>query len=178
MSPREQKLLILFATAGFLMVNFLAIGFYKTKRAEVESKYDEAKRNLDTAELFRASREQVMGDMEWLAKHEPEPAANQDVQVKLQELCKKEADAAGLTVKTQKLLPSDSTEGNYFHRAKIQIVVTGTEQALYRWFDRLNVPDQLRGATRILVSPNKEDDSKIDCTATIEQWFVPIPPSA
>ena len=37
--------------------------------------------------MFSASREQVADQMEWLAEHEPEPAANQDVQTKLQQLC-------------------------------------------------------------------------------------------
>lgn len=178
MSPREKKLLTFFTVAGFLVLNFLLIGFFKSKRLEVDRQRDQARQKLDTAEMFRASREQVMDEMEWLAKCEPEPAANQDVQVKLQEFCKKEAETAGLTIKTQKLLPSDTTEGRYFHRAKIQLVVNGSEQSLYRWFDRLNIPEQLRIATRVLISPNKEDDTKIDCTATIEQWFVPLPPSA
>ena len=178
MSPREKKLLIFFAVAGFIILNFLVFGFFKTKSVEVERLRDQARQKLDTAEMFRASREQVLDEMEWLAKHEPEPAANQDVQVRLEQLCKKEAESSGLTIKTQKLLPSDTTEGHYFHRAKIQLIVNGSENSLYRWFDRLNVPEQLRIATSIVLSPNKEDDTKVDCTATIEQWFVPIPPSA
>ncbi len=178
MSPREKKLLTFFAVAGFLVLNFLIIGFFKSKRLEVDRLRDQARQKLDTAEMFRASREQVVDEMEWLTKHEPAPAANQDVQTKLQQLCEREAKSAGLTIKTQKPLPTDATEGRYFHRAKIQLVVNGSEQSLYRWFDRLNIPEQLRIATRVLISPNKEDDTKIDCTATIEQWFVPLPPSA
>ena len=73
--------------------------------------------------------------------------------------------------------PTDSTEGRHFHRAKIQLSINGTEEALYRWLDHLNTPDQLRIASSIRMSPNVKDDTKIDCTATIEQWFVPLPPS-
>jgi hypothetical protein len=113
--------------------------------------------------------------MEWLAAKEPEPAANQDVQTKLQELCEKEAQSVGLTIKSQRPLPTDATEGRHYHRAKIQITVNGKEEALYRWFDRLNMPDQLRSATVIRLSPNQQDDTQIDCSATIEQWFVPLP---
>lgn len=178
MSPREKKLLIFFAAAGFLVINFLVIGFFKSKSAEVERQRDQARLKLDTAEMFQASREQVLDEMEWLAEHEPEPAANQDVQTKLQQLCESEARTAGLTIKTQKPLPTDAAEGRHYHRAKIQLTVNGTEQSLYRWFDRLNIPEQFRMATSIRISPNKEDDTKIDCTATIEQWFVPLPPSA
>lgn len=176
MSPREKKLLLFFAAAGFLVLNFMAIGFFKTKRAEVERQRDNARQKLETADMFRASREQVTDQMEWLAKHEPEPTANQDVQIQLEQLCKKEAAATNLEIKNQKLLPTEQAEGLHFHRAKIQITVNGTEEALYRWFDRLNIPEQLRIASAIRLSPNTKDDTQIDCTATIEQCFVPLPP--
>lgn len=177
MSPREKKLLIFFASAGFVVLNFLAVGFYKTKRLQADRGLDEARQKLETAEIYRASREQVADQMEWLAKHEPEPAANQDVQTKLQQLCENEARGAGLTIKSQKPLPSDATEGRHYHRAKIQLTVSGREEALYRWFDRLNMPEQFRAATVIRLSPNTQDDTQIDCTATVEQWFVPLPPA-
>jgi hypothetical protein len=177
MSPREKKLLIFFASAGFLIANFLAFGYFKTRRLEVDQQLVQARQQLETAEIFRASREQVTDQMDWLASKEPQPSANQDVQTKLQELCEKEANSASLTIKNQKPLPSDTTEGRHFHRAKIQITVSGKEDALYRWFDRLNMPDQLRAATVIRLSPNQQDDTLIDCTATIEQWFVPLPPA-
>lgn len=174
MSPREKKLLIFFAAAGFIVLNFLAYAQFQAKRLEFDRALTEARQQLDTAEMFRASREQVTDEMEWLASHEPEPAANQDVQTQLQQLCEREAKGLGLEIKAQRPLPTDTTSGTHYHRAKIQLTVTGTEEALYRWFDKLNVPDQLRAATQIRLSPNK-DDTKIDCTATVEQWFVPLP---
>lgn len=175
MSPREKKLLIFFGVAGFIILNFLAFNFYQTKKIEVERQNQQAQQKLDSANMFSASREQVTDQMEWLEKYEPEPAANQDVQIKLEQLCKAEATATGLTIKTQKLLPSTVTEGLRFHRAKIQITVNGSEDALYRWFDRLNSPEQLRVASTIRLSPNTKDDTQIDCVATVEQWFVPPP---
>jgi phosphoglycerate-specific signal transduction histidine kinase len=175
MSPREKKLLIFFATAGFLVLNFLALGFYKNKRLQAERELAQATQKLETAHMYRASREQVADQMEWLAKHEPETAANQDVQTKLQQLCETEAKTAGLTIKSQRPLATDSTEGHHYHRAKIEITVSGREEALYRWFDRLNMPEQLRSATVIRLSPNTQDDTLIDCAATIEQWFTPLP---
>ena len=176
MSPREKNLLLFFAAAGFLMLNFLAIGFFKSKRNDVDRKLADAIRKLETAETSRDSREQVADQMEWLAKHEPEPAASQDVQTNLQQLCETEAKTSGLTIKSQKPLATE-TAGRYFHRAKLEITVNGSEEALYRWFDHLNIPEQLRVASSIRVSPNAQDDTKIDCKAIIEQWFVPVPPS-
>jgi hypothetical protein len=177
MSPREKKLLIFFACAGFILLNFLGFGFFQRKSQEVTLARDQARQQLDTAEMYRASREQVQPQMEWLTAHEPEPAADQDVKTKLQQLCEREAKSVGLEIKSQKPEATDATMGRHYHRAKIEISLTGKEEALYRWFDRINVPDQLRAATLIHLSPNK-DDTLIDCKATVEQWFVPLPPSA
>jgi len=173
MSAREKKLLIYFALAGFLILNFLGFNYFVTLRNQTTVDKAAAEQKLAIAEMFLASREQVVDEMEWLSQHEPEPAANQDVQTKLQQLVEKEAKTVGLAIKSQKPLPTDSTAGNHYHRAKLQIVVSGKEEALYRWFDRLNIPEDLRIATHINLSPNKQDDTLIDCTATIEQWFVP-----
>ncbi len=173
MSDREQKLLIFFAIAGFAILNFLAFNYAKTKRADVDQQRAQAEQQLEIAEIAAENRENVADDVEWLAQHEPEPQANQDVQTSLQGLVERDARSVGLTIKTQKPMPTDVTEGNFYHRAKFQFAVTGTEEALYRWFDKLNVPEQFRVASEIRLSPNQQDDTKIDCTATIEQWFVP-----
>lgn len=177
MSDREKKLLILFAAAGFIILNILGFSQFTKIRGNIQSKRVEAESNLQTAEMFRASREQVDDQMQWLAEHMPEPAAYQDIQTQLQQLAEREARTNGLTIKSQRLLPTD-TNGVHFHRAKVQLTVTGTEQALYRWFYRLNTPTELRAATQIRLAPDREDDTKIDCTAIIEQWFVPLAPSA
>jgi len=177
MSRSEKKLLILLGLAGFAVLNLLAYNFATTKRLDVDKQRELAIQKLNNALAFQASSAQVTDQMAWLTAHEPQPAINQSVQTSLQQLTEREARGSGLTIKTQKPLPTDATEGKYFHRAKIQITVTGTEEALYRWFDKLNIPEQFRIASEIRLTPNQQDDTQIDCTATIEQWFVPQPPA-
>lgn len=175
MSPREKNLLLIFGAAGFIILNFLAFNFYLKKKTQVTANRIAAEQALEQAEIISERRDEVLDDMEWLAKHEPQPAAYQDIQSQLQQLIEREAQIAGLTIKpnSQKLLPTDQTEGNQYHRAKIQVTVTGTEKALYAWFGRLNNPEQFRAATNMLLKPDNTDDTKIDCTTVIEQWFIP-----
>lgn len=175
MSPREKKLLIFFAIGGFAIINLLGFKYFAKQQLAIRSQHAQAVSQLKTAELISASREEVESQMEWLAKHEPEPTDYQPVQTALQQLAEKEVTAVGLTLKSQKLLPTDQTPGLYFHRVKVQLTVVGPERSLYTWFDHLNSPDNLRCVTAIRLSPNKEDDTKIDCTAIVEQWFVPTP---
>jgi type II secretory pathway component PulM len=173
MSPRERNLLLLFAAAGFLVLNLLGFGFMKSKRAELDRKLADAEQKLVTAESFQANAEEVADEMQWLTEHEPAPVASQDTLTELQQFCESEANNADLTIKSQKPLDTDETEGRHYHRARMQLNVTGREQALYQWLDQINDPAKLRSATQLHLTPDAKDDTLIDCTATIDQWFVP-----
>ena len=60
-----------------------------------------------------------------------------------------------------------------FHRARVEIEVSGREQVLFQWIDRLNTPSDLRAATTLSINPKKDDDTQVDCRVTLEQWFLP-----
>lgn len=173
MSSREKKLLIFFAVAGFLVINFLLIGFLSKQKIKAASNLAQAKSKLEVAQRISEMRDQVADEMDWLAEHLPEPAAEQDVQTKLNQLGMREATNSGLTIKSQKPLPAVVKEGDYFQRALFQFTLSGPEEALYKWFNAINMPDQLRGTSLIRLTPNSQDDTKIDCVATVAQAFVP-----
>lgn len=174
MSPREKKLLILLLVGGAVMLNFFAFSAYLTKRQEITESKQDAEQALILAEMMRGGGDATLEEMKWLEEHEPKPSESQDVQVALQAYSTVEATQAGLEITKQDPMPTN-TSGVHFHRAAILIKVTGTEKALYQWLDRINVPDQLRAATRLVMEPNDADDSLINCEVTIEQWFVPAP---
>ncbi|TAG08622.1 MAG: hypothetical protein EAZ42_09910 [Verrucomicrobia bacterium] len=173
MTSREKTILKLMAAAGFVVLNFVGFHFYQIETRKIKSNLDLARQNVEKAEVIKASREQISDEMEWLAAHEPSPMADQEVQTQLQRFAENEARSVGLTIKAQKPLTTDTAEGLIYHRVKFEFDVTGTEEALYRWLDRVNEPQQFRIASQILLSPNEQDDTKINCRATIEQWFVP-----
>ncbi len=178
MSPREKKLLIFFALGGFLVINLLGFNYFTTKRLDVQRQHQTAKTKLQTAQMISASREAVESQMAWLANNEPKPSDYQPVQTALQQLAEKEVTVVGLTLKSQKLFPPEQSRELHYGRVKVELSVLGTEEALYRWFDHLNSPESLRCVTYIRLSPNKEDDTKIDCRAWVEQWFVLLPASS
>lgn len=178
MSPREKKLLTFFAIAGFAIVNLIGLSIYKKKSAQIEARLQDAEQSLQRLELFAAESEQSYAEMEWLQQHLPEPAEYENVQTALQAYCNAEAKRFRLEVKDWDPLKRDDLKGNHFDRVGFRYRVTGMEEDLYRWLDRINMPTQLRASTKLILSPNKEDDTKIDCTAIIEQWFVPVTPTA
>ena len=178
MSPREKKLLIFFATAGFLVLNFLVFGFYKTKRLQVDREREQARQKLETAEML-PRQPRAGGRPDGVARRARTRARRQSGRPDQAPAALRDARRRPPASPSSPRNPFPPTppKASHYHRAKIQITVSGTEEALYRWFDRLNMPDQLRIATIIRISPNNQDDTKIDCTATIEQWFVPLPPA-
>jgi len=172
MSDREKKLLTLLLVAGFLIVNFFLYSLYVQKKTLYASDLDAAKARLQQAIAFSESSNQLAEQMEWLAVNEPEPAAYQDVQNALQSFAETQANNAGLTIKSQELLPTDDS-GVHYHRAQVRISLTGKEQDLYKWFDAINDPAAFRTTYQINMKPNTQDDTLIDCSATLSQWFPP-----
>lgn len=173
MSDREKKLLTLFLIAGFMIVNVFLYTFYKNKKNLYETNLDSAKSQLEQAILLRESSSEFAEQMAWLAEKEPKPATYQDTQNALQLFAETQAKNFGLTVKSQEPLPTDDS-GVHYHRAQVKINLTGKEEALYKWFDAINDPNIFRTALQIRMTPNSKDDTLIDCSATLSQWFPPV----
>ena len=171
MSDREKKLALFFGLGAFVLLNLFGFSKFRVFRAKVAQQVVTAKATVDTAEVNREESDSRSEEMEWLTNHYPEAKAGQTVQTELEQFASNQATANQLEVKRRKILPS--VEGTHFHRAKVEFNVKGTEAALYRWLDRLQMPDQFRTITFMRLSPDAKDDTLIDCTVTAEQWFVP-----
>lgn len=178
MNAREKRLVILMGLVGFLFLNLYAVRWYRQKRESVTRERDQAELTLQNARSFLEMKEQFADEIDWVAKYEPAPAAVQEIDSALQKFSQEEALKAGLTVKRQKPQTAEKPEGASFHRARIEFQVTGTEAALYQWLDKLQSPQQFRAVTSLRLTPERDDDTKIDCTVIIEQWFVPQPVDA
>jgi hypothetical protein len=171
MSSREKNLLSLLLLAGFLMFNFFLYAQFKQKKSLFETNLETAKTKLQLAVNTQTNSDQFSKQMEWLAQNEPPADDEETVKGKLQVYIDEQARTAGLTIKgKQRFLPTD-TKGTYYHRAQIEIGVTGKDQDLYKWLHTINEPSAFRTATQILLKPNTQDDTLIDCTAVISQWF-------
>jgi PDZ domain-containing secreted protein len=172
MSDREKKLLALLLFAGFVILNFFLFTLYSQAKLRYAGELETAKSDLQQAITISESSEEFAGEMEWLAANEPEPAAYQDVQTKLQLFAESQARNLGLTVKSQELLPTDKS-GTHYHRAQVKISLSGSEKALYEWFSQINDPAAFRTAYQIVLKPNSQDETQIECSATLSQWFPP-----
>lgn len=172
MPDREKKLLTIACIVGFIILNLVGFSFAKSQRIQVDADRKVATDKLALMQDFLSKSEQVTEEMDWLKAQTFENKPAQTVQSQLLGAVEAGAASAGLKINNKELSAAD-TSGKHYHRAKVTFKVTGSETGLYDWLERLNDPTLFRHATKIVLKPTSGDDSKIDCEATIEQWFIP-----
>lgn len=172
MSDREKKLILLFGLAAFVLLNAFGVRVYRQQKSTLASQLIAAQGEVQEAEAFARKFDTVIEEMDWMAEHAPEPRAGQLVASELEQFASNQATTHQLTVKRRAIL-SNEEGGTHFHRARAEFNVTGMENSLYRWLGRLQSPDQFRGITFLRLSPDAKDDTLIDCTVIVEQWYVP-----
>lgn len=172
MSSREKSLLVVFCTAIFLGVSFFGFNWLNDQRARVSRQIGEHRVTIETAIFAREQADRLSSEVEWLESRNLEPTEGELVPSKLENLANTEAVRAGLSVTRRKILPKDDT-GIHFHRAKVEVVVSGSEMSFYRWLDSLQDPAAFRAVTSLRLAPNREDETKIDATIEVEQWYIP-----
>jgi len=176
MNPREKKLVIAMGVVAFLLVNlFLYFRVYEPKKHEARTKIRQHEATLSNADTYLRMRDEVADEIEWLEKNQAEVAPSQEVEAGLQRFAQTEATRNGLTIKRQRILPSVQDPAAMFHRARVELEVSGQEKALYQWINQLQTPTEFRGITSLRLSPEREDDTLIDCKLVVEEWFTPQP---
>lgn len=179
MSDREKRLLYFMIVVVFLLANAGAVKLFfipklkeaRTQESEFQNKYEEALVDLGEQDKRR-------DEVDWVLKNEGQPKSAQKALTDLENLANREAQRRGLTVKRRKPMKAVDDGSLFYHRARVEIEVSGREHILYQWMDRLNAPSELRTATMIRLNPKRDDDTLIDCLVVLEQWFVPETPDA
>ena len=172
MNQREQRLLIALGTALFAVVTLYGFKAITAKNDAVKAEIRGLETQLEGLIMLDRTRESMMDDVDWLSRNQPDPKEGELAPSQLENLVTRAATQAGLSVNRPKILPNIEGEG-FYDRARFQISVSGEEIGLYRWLVQMHSPKDFRAVTSLRFSPNREDDTKIDVVATIEEWFTP-----
>ena len=173
MSDREKKLVLLFGLAAFLLVNFFGISWFQGQKAKIARQLVEAKGKVDLALVTSDSYDTVIEEMDWLNQKTPEPRTGQLVGTELEQYASNQATTHQLTI-TRRDIKANDESGVYFHRAMVEFRVNGREDSFYRWLDRLQMPEQFRAVTFLRLAPDTKEETLIDATVHVEQWYVPL----
>jgi len=171
MNPREKRLLILLLAALFVVANALAVRWIGQKRDDFRNAAAAATTTIEGAAFAEQQRQTVEDEVAWLEENQPQPKEGELVPSELERLATSAAQRWSLSVVQPEIL--DSVGGEFFERARLQIKVSGAEASLYRWLVEMHNPEQFRAVREMQLSPNREDDTQIDATILIEQYYVP-----
>ena len=174
MSKREKNLLSLLLLVA--LVTSVLLGFkrvYQPRYKKAQRTLAAANAEARTSESLLNSINEFKAEMDWINTNEPTPTTQQKAQSTLQSKCESLANDATLEIKQQRPLSSVKVEGAYYHRARMDMIVTGLEANFYKWVVSLNSPEKFRGITSMTLYPQKSDDTLIEARVTIEQWFTP-----
>ncbi len=181
MNEREKRLVILLGGTALVIV-ILALWFkvYEPMKNKARKQIIASEATLKNANIFLEMRDQYADEIDWLEKHQPKTAPRQDIEASLQRFAQTEALRNGLKAKPrgQRILPSIQDPALTYGRARVEQNVTGREDALYRWLYRLHSPSEFRAITNLKLTPDREDDTLIDCKVVIEEWFINQDPMA
>ncbi len=174
MNSREKRLSIFLVVVLFLIGNVLALKkFYLPKLEDARSEVESLEAGLEQAEFALEMEGEMKAEMDWLLKYEPQPIPSQKAESQLEQLANREAQRRGLTVGKRKIQPAIVDSHLKYHRARVELQVSGSEHILYQWLDRLHSPPDFRAVTFMRLNPKRDDDTQVDCQVVVEQWFVP-----
>jgi type II secretory pathway component PulM len=173
MNDREKRLLLALGAALFAVVTLYGFRSLTAKQDAVKAEIRGLETRLNTLVMLDRTQESMAEDVEWLTKNQPAPKEGELAPSQLESLVTSTATAAGLSVDKPKIL--DNIEGvGFYDRARFQISVSGEEIKLYQWLVQMHSPKDFRAVTAIRLYPNREDDTKIDAVAIVEEWFTPL----
>lgn len=173
MSSREKRLLIVLLSALFVVGSLFGYKSIQTKRNAVRVRIAKSEATLALADIALDQADSIKDEVHWLEKNLPDPEEGETKPSELETFVTNEAARVGLSVTRPKILPNDES-GVAFHRARFQIAVSGSEASLYRWLTKVQSPKDFRAVTAIRYTPNREDDTQIDATVQVEEWFIPV----
>lgn len=174
MSKREQSLLTLLifvALCAGLLIGYRQ--FYEPTYRKTKQKLESAERQKEEAGSIIETAELIKEEVDWLESYEPDPTTQQSAQSSLQADCEKNAKGSSLEIKKQTLLSSVQTEGAYYHRARMDMLVSGSEVNFYKWVSIMDDPTKFRRVTYLRLNPLRDDDTQIEARVVIEKWYVP-----
>ncbi len=174
---REKKLLILLGVVSFGLANVFLHDWYVSKRKAIENSLESAKSEVEVAKASLSmldNQPQMSKEIEWLEQFGPKPGQHREVQDRLMEDVQRFATQLGVTVKGApvQIDPKEEEIGDYAV-AKVEFKVNTAEKGFYNWLIRFQQPQKSRGISQLIVSPQRDDDTRIDCTVVFQEWFQP-----
>jgi len=175
MNEREKKLIMILFGAAFIIANFFG---YSTYSQAMQKKEVQLKTGTDELKMKRLQLEEAnehLDEVDWLAENMPTEGTHASVRAELVTFTEQSATKQRLVIKKRpSALREDQEEQGEFRSAVVRVQVNARDPELYRWLVELQDPQKGRAITRLRITPQRDDASRIDCELEVTQWFTPI----
>ena len=175
MNEREKKLIIILCSAAFIVANLFGFTAYN---AALQKKRVELKTGGDELKLKRSQLEEAHernDEITWLAENLPGDGTHASVRADLVTFTEQSAVKHRVTIKKRPSpLREDPNETGDFRSAIVKVQVNCRDAELYRWLCDLQNPKIARSVTRLRITPQRDDATRINCELEVTQWFSPI----
>ena len=176
MNDREKKLIFILGGAGFIIANLFVYTSYdaalKQKKTEFTKGANELK--LKLAELEEASTH--IDEVNWLNENLPAEGTHASIRAELVTSTEQSAAKHQITLNPKRPSPlrENPDEVGAFRSAIIKVRANSRDEELYGWLVELQDPKKARSITRLRITPQRDDATRIDCEMEITQWFTPL----
>lgn len=175
MGTKEKQLTFLIAIVAVAVgaiLGYSELAKYKQSLANSKRRLSQ---ELQTQNAILAEAPDWDAFANWLDRNSPQPASVEQVRDKLLNNAQAVAQATGMSlhpISRPNYLPGVKSNP-LFHRARITIPFQTTEPALYQWLAQMNDPAKFQAVTKFSLAPNRDDKTKVDGEAQVEQWIIP-----
>jgi len=174
MNDREKKLIFILFGAAFIIVNVFLFTSYKTKMKQKEALFNKGSKDLVKMNEELDAWDSQIDDVNWLYDNPPAMGTHGKVGAELAIYTGKSAQRFKVDLKQQPgPQPEDVEEAGAYRSARVRVIGNAMDRELYQWLTDLQDPKKGRSITRLKISPQRDDATRVDCELEVTQWFTP-----
>lgn len=175
MNEREKKLAIIMLVALLVAAGIFGVQMLDGASGDGEKKISSLRADIAKRQTILEQAPEWLEFNDWLESNKPKPSTVMDQRDSLLNDARNTAVKNKLEVSSLKppqyLEPN--TESPEYHRARIAMNFTCTDENLYKWLCEMNDPAKFRAVTMLKLTPNRQDNTKMDAEVQLEEWVVP-----
>ena len=172
MNDRERNLILVLGVALFLVVNiFLYTSYQDVMKKNTRLQKANADKLVEIKQSLSASDEK-QANRDWLDQYAPSEGTHGQIGAELATLTEKSGLRYGVTMK-KRPNPTNKNEdefGNY-SSATVKVIGNAMDRPIYSWMVDLQNPELSRSITSIHIRQQRDDNTRMDCSLEITQWF-------
>jgi|GEM_PF-863066 hypothetical protein len=175
MNDREKKLLTLLVVAAFVIANIFVYNLYNKGKQRLTVVLANGKNEIEEKSDKLAKAKNRYDEWDWFIENQPADGIHGRIRAELATYAEQSASRYRVLMKKRPILQrEDLSEGGIFRSAKVKVIANGRDAEIYRWLVDLQDPKKSRSITRLMIAPQRDDATRMDCELELAQWFSPV----